>query len=572
MSLKKKLHSSGRVQKITRLLRHICHPTMEIGKKVPFFIQNWPKTSLWRINIELSEQFFHWLWMANAVTNNWLRKSQYPINMRYATGRSQMKVVGSAACRRTQQKFLLAMGYKHSLRCCSTACVISVPNINKLALLAYNYGYLLNMSVFDMAILSLYANKIKKSSTKYYIKFTQYANFNQFLKRNPCYKTFLLLRLSMGEVEFEFLNVFYSLIMNDKASYQLFEGANPLLPCASSAVELRHSRQMGRYCVANQAIPAGKVIFAEEPISAVLKENRVGSHCNKCFEQVVACVPCFTCCNVIFCSKKCRDTACATYHQWECKFVDFIRASGISQNAQLALRMITERGPKFFKDKENRYKYKEESTPIPTANAPFKSHDYVEQMKGLVALEHERRPTDFIQRTLMACLLLKVLQKADFFGKGACNPDTVIQDLTEDELFVGQLLLRELQILQFNAHEVSAITLTEGATKIHAFTTKSIITGLAVYSTVALLNHSCYPAVSRYDNTYIVSLLNHSCYSGVMRIKSQSYKLIKDVSPTGKILLAKNCQFSLNCLEFLIDNIPVYEALSISVAKKNMHC
>ena len=58
---------------------------------------------------------------------------------------------------------------------------------------------------------------------------------------------------------------------------------------------------------------------------------------------------------------------------------------------------------------------KEPPPQIPTAAQPFKSEDYL-SVCSLVTLEDLRDTFDFLQRTLMAIFLLKVLQRANYFG------------------------------------------------------------------------------------------------------------------------------------------------------------
>lgn len=77
-------------------------------------------------------------------------------------------------------------------------------------------------------------------------------------------------------------------------------------------------------------------------------------------------------------------------------------------------------------------------------------------------------------------------------------------DLNEDELLVGSVLLRHLQILQFNAHEVYETVILprkdaqpEAAPRSKFRSAKIVYIGVAVYPTVALFNHDCYPAVTR---------------------------------------------------------------------------
>lgn len=83
-------------------------------------------------------------------------------------------------------------------------------------------------------------------------------------------------------------------------------------------------------------------------------------------------------------------------------------------------------------------------------------------------------------------------------------PSRTAGDLNEDELLVGSVLLRHLQILQFNAHEVYETVILPrkdvqpGAAFRSKFRSAKIVyIGVAVYPTVALFNHDCYPAVTR---------------------------------------------------------------------------
>ncbi|KAH1015656.1 hypothetical protein HUJ04_007006 [Dendroctonus ponderosae] len=63
---------------------------------------------------------------------------------------------------------------------------------------------------------------------------------------------------------------------------------------------------------------------------------------------------------------------------------------------------------------------------------------------------HLRSPEDFFQRTLMASFLLRCLRKANFFQTGGDNQVSP----SRAEYEIGEMLLFNLQVLQFNAHEV----------------------------------------------------------------------------------------------------------------------
>ena len=64
--------------------------------------------------------------------------------------------------------------------------------------------------------------------------------------------------------------------------------------------------------------------------------------------RLVAPVPCKWCSGVAFCSPRCRDHALASYHRWECRFLDLLLGSGVSLNVYLALRVATQNSLHFF--------------------------------------------------------------------------------------------------------------------------------------------------------------------------------------------------------------------------------
>merc|ERR1719342_1971605 len=202
---------------------------------------------------------------------------------------------------------------------------------------------------------------------------------------------------------------------------------------------------------------------------------------------------------------------------------------------------------------------------MPSASDPYKSHDYVEQMKSLVALEQDRSPTDFMQRTLMACLLLKVLQRAGFFGKWKETQD--YQDLTEDELFVGQLLLRHLQVLQFNAHEIGVQCKIEQNNKFH-----SIELAYGIYPTISLMNHSCYPGCMRFfDGSKMVVVTVRPLQKGDMISENYGPKFTAEDYITRQRKLNSRYWFRCHC-EACIGRWPTYDNLEVQAVKKTLLC
>jgi len=122
-----------------------------------------------------------------------------------------------------------------------------------------------------------------------------------------------------------------------------------------------------------------------------------------------------------------------------------------------------------------------------------------ENIYNLGALEMERSTEDYLERTIMAVFLIKCLRLTGYFNINLFqNPEA-----TEIELQVAALLLRNLQVVQFNAHEITEFIMeTPNAFK----TSKTHSLGLAIYSTASYLNHSCAPDITRYF-TYLKSWL-----------------------------------------------------------------
>lgn len=85
----------------------------------------------------------------------------------------------------------------------------------------------------------------------------------------------------------------------------------------------------------------------------------------------------------------------------------------------------------------------------------------------------------------MADFLVHLLDQVGYFAAcTAADPDIRMK--------IGALTLRNLQILQFNTHEVFELGVNERQAK------DSIFIAGALYPTVALFNHSCNPGVIRY--------------------------------------------------------------------------
>ncbi|XP_022911238.2 uncharacterized protein [Onthophagus taurus] len=246
---------------------------------------------------------------------------------------------------------------------------------------------------------------------------------------------------------------------------------HPDYPNATKKMLVKEEEGFGRFVVAKEHIKTGEVIVVEPPHASCLLPECFGTNCHHCFERLISPVGCPECSNVAFCKPECRDIALSSYHRFECKFIDLLIGSGMSILAHTCLRMITQNSlEKNLKIHENRS---------------------LEQVYSLCTNSSLRPPRDFIQRTIMAAFLLRILQKSGYFGRE--DEDNCIP--TDVEFKIGELILFCLQMLQFNAHEIYETRITPQ----HRLRgSRASYIGVAIYPTVALFNHDCYPGVTRY--------------------------------------------------------------------------
>ena len=78
----------------------------------------------------------------------------------------------------------------------------------------------------------------------------------------------------------------------------------------------------------------------------------------------------------------------------------------------------------------------------------YESSDYKNYF-NLVNHHEERKIGDIFHRAMFTVFLLRCLQSQGYFGT---EPG---EKLTEDEVYIGTLLMHFLELLQFNAHEVA---------------------------------------------------------------------------------------------------------------------
>lgn len=269
--------------------------------------------------------------------------------------------------------------------------------------------------------------------------------------------------------------------MNDRSKHSTQSQESP----SSKAKELEgrirvdFDANVGRHIVADTDLEVGDMILQEPPYASALYPEQFGSHCQECFQPLKAFIPCRTCSGVAFCSAECAQKG-EVYHSVECQFAEALRGFGCSQVARLALRMISQR--KFHDMMALKMQLQTVKTDQET---PCNLDPYV-QVYNLSGNEDQRETDDQLERALMACLLLQTLEKGGYFPAHFSDFEYV---------FIGSLLLRNLQVLQFNAHEVYEILRQD---LVSLTPSKSHQIALAIYPRASYFNHSCHGEVGRF--------------------------------------------------------------------------
>lgn len=206
---------------------------------------------------------------------------------------------------------------------------------------------------------------------------------------------------------------------------------------------------------------------------------------------------CPRCPNVVFCSDKCSEEAQKSYHAYECHILPLLWKSGCSITCHIALRMITQHAKDYFKNLS--------LDAAPTG--PYKTDDY-RNIYNLVSHEDKRTKQDFIHRTEMTAFLVKLLEISGYFdGQPRSKPVVIdeyqfmgVDDKYKDNVaLIGGLILKNLQILQFNAHEVFELQCAKPKANKNVIKHdgQSVFLAGGVFPTLALFNHACDPSVVR---------------------------------------------------------------------------
>lgn len=108
----------------------------------------------------------------------------------------------------------------------------------------------------------------------------------------------------------------------------------------------------------------------------------------------------------------------------------------------------------------------------------------------MVIHEKERPTYSFLQYAFMSTFLVKFLEANNYFDSDTSGK--MNESCDEDRTFIGGLIIRNLQVLQFNSHEIFDLLKSSKTGD-----RQTVAIGAGLYTTLALFNHSCNPSIVR---------------------------------------------------------------------------
>ncbi|KAK9890407.1 hypothetical protein WA026_010497 [Henosepilachna vigintioctopunctata] len=265
---------------------------------------------------------------------------------------------------------------------------------------------------------------------------------------------------------------------------------------STNKISFEQDMAQGRYARATEDLPAGQIIIQENAHCSVLSTENFSTNCQNCSVSTTQIFACPKCPTVVFCSSNCERIANRTYHKYECVFLKTLIESGASINCLLALRIITQKNSNFFMDKRKLLRdfLKDNCKKTFKKINPYRAEDY-NAVFFLCRNEFSRNKDELLHYSLMSVYLLELLKTSDYFHEYVQN-----NNLSDEESFVASLILRHLELLQFNCHEIAELKNTkEMKENDNESCYKLDCIGGALYPTAALFNHSCDPSIVRYN-------------------------------------------------------------------------
>ncbi|ESO97141.1 hypothetical protein LOTGIDRAFT_143433 [Lottia gigantea] len=237
-------------------------------------------------------------------------------------------------------------------------------------------------------------------------------------------------------------------------------------------------------------VEAGELLFCEKPFASKNMHNSDLTHCQNCLNRVLSPLPCDQCSGVVFCSEECKAEAMKSFHFAECRVLETIHNIDFGLG-HLALRMVLKAGLNHILQNNKKYPESFRSDILRIGfnkDGVYDSMDY-DTVYSLVKHSEKRSLGDLFKRSVVAVFMVKCLEHTL-----SSQPLSTKAHLPE-KCVIGGHILRHIQMLPCNAHEVSEFAYREYDLP----NSQTMEIGSGIYATLSLINHSCDPNVVRHS-------------------------------------------------------------------------
>jgi SET and MYND domain-containing protein 4 len=250
---------------------------------------------------------------------------------------------------------------------------------------------------------------------------------------------------------------------------------------------------------------------------------------------------------VMFCGVDCMAAAETRFHGFECAALSSILNLDMGKMSLLAVRIVSVAGLDFLSEflpsacAEIDIKTNEQKRSLGfNSTGKYDSTDLL-PIFNLISNSEMRSVSDLFKRSMMSACLVKCL------GLKSC----------EETSLIGSFLLRLLQSLPCNAHEISE-TIESDDEKVPI----NLEIGAAAYACLSLLNHSCDPNVVRHShgNTAVLRAIKF-IPKGEQILDNYGYHYAVHSKETRQLHLQSQYLFSCAC-EACSNSWPLHQNLS----------
>ncbi|RWS02713.1 SET and MYND domain-containing protein 4-like protein [Dinothrombium tinctorium] len=249
---------------------------------------------------------------------------------------------------------------------------------------------------------------------------------------------------------------------------------NKQLLGASSLVKINYSPDKGRFIQAQADIPKGTILFAEDAYVKWLKPSEYEKFCYFCMKKLsLRFFSCRTCTSVRFCCSHCEEEAWKKYHSIECNYLGMLKNFSYGH---VAVQFLLIAGIETAIEIE---KHRVDSTEW--LNKEFKQ-DY-DTVASLCTFDGDwKYPYNF---TICFAVLhvLRLLETMNLSKREEKEYNNIAYILIR---LIKQINLDSFSILNSKFRHLQALNVTSQEAKNEGI-------GTAVYTSAALLSHSCDP-------------------------------------------------------------------------------